>query len=210
MKLYSKNMMLEGKHPYAPGTILFQGSNGASGQVTFYPGVYYVRAQGGGGGGGNNSYYNGGGGGSGAGFEGYIRFFTEMPNVLVSTGTGGARQTNGTATTLADILTLGGGLRGMENAIGKGGTLSWLNNNNESYQVVSATVSQNGYDGVIPPNSGTAVSGAHSVLTNSGGGLANAAATAPGAGGGGGYAWHSAGGAGMYGEALIRYEKLRP
>ena len=210
MQFYSKKLLQPEKQPYAPGTILFQGNNGASGSVDFYPGVYYIRAQGGGGGGGNNAYSNGGGGGSGAGFEGYIRFLAEMPGTLVTAGTGGAGQTAGTATSIAGVLTLGGGLRGLENSIGKGGTLSWVNNNGGLYSVVSATVQRDGYDGVIPPNSATAVSGGNSVLTNSGGGLANAAATAPGAGGGGGYAWHRAGGAGMYGEILISYERLRP
>lgn len=132
-----------------------------------------------------------------------------MLNITVTSGVGGGQQTAGTDSVIPYIMRLGGGNRGLENSIGTGGTLTFPGETSGKCKVTKTIIRKNGYNGVIPPNSGSAVSGANSVLTNSGGGLAHANATALGAGGGGGYAWNFSGGSGGGGEVLIRYEKLR-
>lgn len=195
---------------YKNGTVLCNLSNGASGTVNFYPGIYYIRAQGAGGGGGDNNFsYNGGGGGSGAGFEGYIKILKPVLNITVTTGTGGAGgngRYKGGDTVIPYLMRLVGGGGGYSNDPGIGGELQ-LPGLNSVFKIVKSIIQKNGNNGSVPPNDGNYTSGGNSVLTNSGGGKGSAAATAPGAGGGGGYAWHGSGKAGSYGECLIRYER---
>lgn len=193
---------------YVPGTVLCNINNGQTANVTFYPGIYYVRAQGGGGGGGNNVYAgNGQGGGSGAGFEGYLRVKKRII-INVTAGVGGAQKASGTATVIGDIWNLGGGLLGSSDGdalIANAGLYTF--NASDDWEIVSYTVASNGIAGVRQPGTGSVKSGGDSVLTGDGGGYGHASATSPGAGGGGGYQWNSGGGAGYYGECLICYSR---
>lgn len=56
----------EETNPYTPNEILCDINNGATKELEFYPGIYYIRGQGGGAGGGNNNYWSNGGGVAGA------------------------------------------------------------------------------------------------------------------------------------------------
>lgn len=190
---------------YEPDQVLCDLSNGQTAELTLYPGIYYVRAQGAGGGGGNYQYPygNGVGAGSGAGFEGYIRVKRKIVSEI-STGVGGTAAVKGGDTILSNIVTLGGGFAGWSNngsipAVGAaGGTIDW--EETDFFEIVSETVNSDGI-------TATRNVGANSVLTNSGGGSAGGgSATAPGAGGGGNSNVGGHGGVGGYGECLIRYE----
>ena len=199
--------------PYKPGEVLCNISNGHSKVIYLYPGIYYIRAQGAGGGGGRNGYFgNGQGGGSGAGFEGYLRVKANVGEVTCTTGVGGteAYQGNpGTDTFVGSIMTLGGGKGGAgENKehVANAGELTI--NSSDKWEILSYTVKSKGNQGLEATSSGDFVSGGNSVLTKSGGGKGHAAATAPGAGGGGGYQWNIEGGAGSYGECLIKFVKI--
>lgn len=199
----------EETNPYTPNEILCDINNGATKELEFYPGIYYIRGQGAGAGGGRNGYYgNGQGGGSGAGFEGYIQIKKYIKTTVIA-GIGGLEAYNGnpgTDTKIDNILILGGGRGGIgENGtnIDNAGVLSFIENT--VYEIINPIISSNGNIGLEATSSGSFVSGGNSILTNSGGGLGNSDATAPGAGGGGGYQWHTNGGNGMYGELLIKY-----
>lgn len=194
---------------YKANYVLCDLSGVASATKTLYPGFYIVRAQGAGGGGGRNGYFgNGQGGGSGAGFEGKLRVWRKIP-VAVSTGAGGAQQATGTNTIIGDIWTLGAGLQGSsDNAALIANAGSYTFNSSANWEIVSYRVARNGEQGLKAKSSADFVSGANSVLTNSGGGKGTADATAPGAGGGAGYEWHYDGGTGGVGECLIKFISL--
>lgn len=199
--------------PYKIGEVLCNISNGQNATVHLYQGVYYIRAQGAGGGGGRNGYFgNGQGGGSGAGFEGYIYVKRDLGTVSVSAGVGGTEAYNGnpgTNTFVGSIMTLGGGNGGAGESnehIANAGILTI--NPSDHWEILSYTVKSNGNQGLEATSSGDFVSGGNSVLTNSGGGKGHASATAPGAGGGGGYQWNIEGGAGGYGECLVKFVKI--
>lgn len=199
--------------PYKIDEVLCNISNGASKVIYLYPGIYYIRAQGAGGGGGRNGYFgNGQGGGSGAGFEGYLRIKRNVGEVTCTTGVGGTEAYHGNPggnTQIGGIMTLGGGLGGAgenkEHIVNEG--IYTFNSNPGAWEIVLSTVARDGNRG-IESAPGNFKSGGDSVLTNSGGGLGHANATAPGAGGGGGYQWNINGGAGSYGECLIKFVKF--
>lgn len=199
--------------PYKIGEVLCNINNGQTATVHLYPGVYYIRAQGAGGGGGCNGYFgNGQGGGSGAGFEGYLRIKGNVGKVTCTAGVGGTEAYDGnpgTNTFIGSIMTLGGGKGGAgENKehVANAGIYTFKSSNN--WEIISSTVARKGNQGLEATADGNFVSGGNSVLTNSGGGKGHAAATAPGAGGGGGYQWNLEGGAGGYGECLIKFVKF--
>lgn len=200
---------------YTPGTILFNGSNGASSTLQLKKGVYFVRGQGAGAGGGNCGYYGtGGGGGSGAGFEGNIYMPTNQNNINCYAGI--AEEENrkdGEASYIGGLMNMGGGLiGGTDNGVaGEGGTLTI----SAQIQVISSRVCSNGNPGNQTTGSSNTKGGANSVLTNSGAGIANGSfaercASAPGAGGAGGRQWDANGGYGKYGELKIQYLKPKP
>lgn len=202
---------------YRIGQILCDISNGKTTEVTFYPGIYYIRAQGAGGGGGRNGYFgNGQGGGSGAGFEGYLRIKANIGKVICTTGVGGTEAYHGNPggnTQIGGIMTLGGGLGGAgenkEHIANEG--LYTFNSNPGAWEIVSSTVARNGNRGIEAKPNASFKSGGNSVLTNSGAGPtsdSNKNASAPGAGGGGGWQWNSNGGNGSYGECLIKFVTL--
>ena len=194
---------------YEPDQVLCDLSNGQTATLTFYPGIYYIRAQGAGGGGGNYAYPfgNGNGGGSGAGFEGYIYVSKEFPSG-VTTGVGGDSASAGVNTQINGVMLLGAGQAGPTTSggtvdpSGVPGTITIDSNNlNNLFTIISTTVNQDG-------NYGSRAIGGNSVLTNSGAGQGGGgAATAPGAGGGGTSSIGGKGGPGGYGECLIRYER---
>ena len=194
---------------YEPNAVLCNINNGASASVVFKKGVYYIRGQGGGGGGGNYGYpyFNGNGGGSGAGFEGYIVVTKEFSS-SVTTGASVSNSTDGIATVISNLVTLGGGDKGPQTSYdtvdpaGAGGIISFVSSSN--FYILSATVNSNG-------NAGSRAIGGNSILTNSGGGAGGGgAATAPGAGGGGTSSIGGVGGIGGYGECLIKYIRYEP
>lgn len=196
------------KGKYKKGTVLCNLSNGQTAKLTLYPGIYYIRAQGGGGGGGDGSFANGCGGGSGAGFVGTIRIKRTI-NVDVYAGLAGARRANGENTYIGSLIVCGGGIAGLTASSAapyNGGTLT--TDYDDIIEELEIEIKSNGLQGIYASTSSSHISGANSVLTNSGGGRSNGnrAATAPGAGGGGGTG-AGRGGAGYYGECLIRYEK---
>ena len=194
-----------GKPFYEKNQVIFDGQDGDAVNLTFVKGFYYVRGQGAGGGGGNNNYWhNGVGGGSGAGFEGYLYFAEKIENVSVITGKGGTNSTAGGDTSIADIMVLGGGKRGLPAAGGEGG--EFLFAADPSLAVISkAIIQSNGVNGVGAPSNAEGFSGGNSVLTGDGGGQNSSNATKPGAGGGGQWQWGGAGGLGMFGELKIIY-----
>lgn len=206
MTIVGKINRLGGEHPaYPRDTLLYSGVYGDTALVNFKKGLYYIRGQGGGGGGGRNSFGNGGGGGSAAGFEGLV-YLTKSCTLKVGAGVGGTQQVNGTDTYITGLMIMGGGGRGLENVIGIGGIL----NISPEVRVISSIISSNGTNGRMAQTDGGFISGAHSVLTNTGGGRGESSATAPGAGGGGGYQWHQSGGTGGGGELIIQYIKAKP
>lgn len=192
---------------YKIGQILCNISNGETTEVIFYPGIYYIRAQGAGGKGGNwgYPYSNGNGAPSGAGFEGYIRFAEQFVS-KISTGVGGTVSAPaGTATEISNIMTLGGGSGGpqtfIENICPAGTPGKITIENNSSFSIVESIISSDG-------NAGCNHDGGNSVLTGDGAGSGTDAATKPGAGGGGTYAIGGVGGAGGAGECLIKFSSL--
>lgn len=201
--------MAAAKSPYKKGEVLFDGKDGDSATVCLYKGYYYVRGQGPGGPGGYNSYSaNGGGGASGAGFEGYVYVSENFKEVEVYAG---KAATTIEDTYIKDLLILGGGKGGGNGSGGKGGVLTFVNE--ALLKIAKAIIAKNGYNGLSV--SSNSAPGANSVLTEDGGGRAGGGgatarkATKPGAGGAGGIQWDPAGGPGMYGELLIRYEGSR-
>lgn len=198
---------------YKIGEVLCNISNGQTATVHLYPGVYYIRAQGAGGGGGRNGYFgNGQGGGSGAGFEGYLRIKGNVGKVTCTSGVGGLEAYHGnpgTDTVIGQLMTLGAGGGGAgENTEHYANAGILTINPSDHWEILSYTVKRNGNQGLEATSSGDFVSGGNSVLTNSGGGKGHANATAPGAGGGGGYQWNIEGGAGSYGECLVKFVKF--
>ncbi len=200
---------------YFPGTILFDGKNGASANISLKKGTYYIRAQGAGAGGGNSGAYGiGGGGGSGAGFDGNIYINNNQENIICYAGIAEqANRKNGEASYIGDLITLGGGfVGGSDNGkAGSGGTLTISNNIN----IISYDIKSNGNPGNPTINGSATKAGGNSVITNTGGGIykgtfAERCATAPGAGGAGGKQWDLNGGYGMYGEVKIQYLKPKP
>lgn len=198
---------------YKIGEVLCNIQNGQTATVHLYPGVYYIRAQGAGGGGGRCGYYgHGQGGGSGAGFEGYLRVKADVGKVTCTAGVGGTEAYDGnpgTDTFIGSIMTLGGGKGGAgENKehVANAGIYTFRSSN--KWEIISSTVARNGNQGLEAPVEGDFVSGGNSVLTNSGGGKGRADATAPGAGGGGGYRFNINGGAGSYGECLVKFVRI--
>lgn len=197
---------------YRINQILCNISNGKTAKVTFYPGIYYIRAQGAGGGGGNGNYWsNGGGGGSGAGFEGYIRVSQEFSST-VTTGVGGANSSAGADTVISGVMTLGGGKGGASGEAGAGGIYDLDKSGNSS--VTKSIILSNGNAGLFS-NAGSPddrCRGGMSVLTGDGAGTGGSKesvkATKPGAGGGGQIQWGAAGGTGSYGECLIKFISL--
>lgn len=193
------------KGRYKKGTILCNLSNGQSATITFYPGIYYIRAQGAGGSGGITGYWNPGqGGGSGAGFTGYIKIKKTIKNVGVSAGaaTAAGYTLKGGDTIIGNIMSLGGGLGGIGNdgaQANNGGKYTF--NQSNDWEIVSSSVAEDG----LKAGYGQ---GSNSVLTNSGGGPANNPATASGAGSGGGTGFGSKASASGMGECLIRYDGL--
>lgn len=196
--------------PYKIDEVLCNLSNGQKATVHLYPGVYYIRAQGAGGGGGRNGYFgNGQGGGSGAGFRGYLRIKGNVVKVTCIAGAGGTEAYNGNPggnTQIGGIIKLGGGLGGAGETnehIANAGKYTFKSSAN--WEIISYAIARDGKQGLEATSDGKFVSGANSVLTNSGGGRGHAAATAPGAGGGGGFQWNIEGGNGGGGECLIRF-----
>ena len=193
------------KGKYKKGTVLCNLSNGQSATITFYPGIYYIRAQGAGGSGGITGYWNSGqGGGSGAGFTGYIKIKKTIKNVGVSAGaaTAAGYTLKGGDTIIGNIMSLGGGLGGIGNdgaQANNGGKYTF--NQSNDWEIVSSSVAEDG----LKAGYGQ---GSNSVLTNSGGGPANNPATASGAGSGGGTGFGSKASASGMGECLIRYDGL--
>ncbi len=200
---------------YVPGTVLFDGSSGASAALSLKKGLYYIRAQGAGAGGGNCGYYGtGGGGGSGAGFEGNIYISTNQNNINCYAGIAEeANRKNGEASYIGELMNFGGGtVGGSDNPTpGSGGILTI----SEDIKIISYQVKSDGNPGNKTTGSNNTRGGADSVLTNSGAGIAGGSfaercASAPGAGGAGGKPWDSNGGYGKYGELKIQYLKPKP
>ena len=141
-----------------------------------------------------------------------MRIKGNVGKVTVKAGVGGKEAYDGnpgTDTFIGSIMTLGGGKGGAgENKehVANAGIYTFKSSNN--WEIISSTVAQKGNQGLEATSSGNFVSGGNSVLTNSGGGKGHANATAPGAGGGGGYQWNIEGGAGSYGECLIKFVKF--
>lgn len=192
---------------YQTNQILCNISNGKTAKVTFYPGIYYIRAQGAGGKGGNYGYpyFNGNGAPSGAGFEGYIRITKQIVSE-VSAGVGGTDSAPaGTDTVISNIMILGGGSAGPQTGYGTvcpAGTPGKITiKTNSSFSVVKSIISSDG-------NAGCNHDGGNSVLTGDGAGSGTGAATKPGAGGGGTSSIGGVGGAGGIGECLIKFISL--
>lgn len=192
---------------YKIGQILCNISNGKTTEVIFYPGIYYIRAQGAGGKGGNYGYpfFNGNGAPSGAGFEGYIRITKQIVSRISAGVRGTASAPAGTATEISNIMTLGGGSAGPQtgyNTVCPAGTPGKITiKNNSSFFVVESIISSDG-------NVGCAHDGGNSVLTGDGAGSGTGAATKPGAGGGGTSSIGGQGGDGGVGECLIKFISL--
>lgn len=196
------------KSPYDPETVLCNISNGETAEITFYPGIYYIRAQGAGSGGGRASFSEHGfGGSSGAAFEGTIKILKNI-EVVVATGVGGKAGATGyeggkagTPTTISEIMNLGGAGGSSYVTPGAGGIFEFIADSFTAV-ILEVTKQKDGYKG-IRATSYEMISGANSALTDTGGGLSKRPATAPGAGGGGGY--QNSAGDGSYGECLIKF-----
>lgn len=192
---------------YRIGQILCDISNGETTEVTFYPGIYYIRAQGAGGKGGNYGYpyFHGNGAPSGAGFEGYIRITKQIVSKISAGVRGTASAPAGTATVISNIMTLGGGSAGPQtgyNTVCPAGTPGKITiETNSSFSVVESIISSDG-------NAGCGHAGGNSVLTGDGAGSGTDAATKPGAGGGGTSSIGGTGGVGGVGECLIKFISL--
>lgn len=192
---------------YRTNQILCDISNGETTEVTFYPGIYYIRAQGAGGKGGNYGYpyTNGNGAPSGAGFEGYIRITKQIVSEISAGVRGTASAPAGTATVISNIMTLGGGSAGPQtvfNTVCPAGTPGKITiETNSSFSVVESIISSDG-------NAGCGHVGGNSVLTGDGAGSGTEDATKPGAGGGGTSSIGGIGGAGGGGECLIKFISL--
>lgn len=200
--------------PYKPDEVLCNLSNGQSADVTFYPGVYYIEAQGAGGSGGCYGIFGwgrGNGGGSGAGFKGKIRiYYKTVLNIstgvkgVVPSGSGGGGGAGGD-TVISHIMLCGGGPGGTGGeAVSRvaGGKLTVYKNSN--YAIIEQEYLGDGN----PTNPDEIRTGGNSVITNDGGGLPGANATSNGAGGGGYPGYGINGGAGGAGSCLIKF--VRP
>lgn len=192
---------------YKIGQILCNIFNGETTKVIFYPGIYYIRAQGAGGKGGDYGYpfTNGNGAPSGAGFEGYIRFNKKIVS-NITTGVGGtASAPDGTATELSNIMTIGGGSAGPQtgyNTVCPAGTPGKITIKNDPFfYVVKPIIYSDGAAGCHHD-------GGKSVLTWDGAGSGSGAATKPGAGGGGTSSIGGKGGDGGVGECLVKFISL--
>lgn len=193
---------------YKPGQVLCDLSNGETAEITLYPGIYYIEAQGAGGTGGTYGDFGwgrGGGGGGGAGFKGLIRVKkTMMVNISTAvTTTHGKWGATGAPTTISDMMSCGGGHAGSSGSdtnYANGGLLTVYESSN--YDIIQADYI--GYGNPVKLASGARYGG-DSVITNDGGGLPSGNATSNGAGGGGYNGSGLNGGTGGEGSCLIKY-----
>lgn len=167
---------------YKPDEILCDISKGQIKEVVFYPGVYYIEAQGAGGDGGNYAYpYGQGyGGGSGAGCKIYVRIIKSFTATITS---GAVGTTKGGDTIIPNIATLGGGYKGKTVQ----GSPSGLTDNGGAHTKEEEIFYKLLSGDIVDGNPGNAWTGGNSVITNSGGAGWNTSATVLGAGGGGSY-----------------------
>lgn len=195
---------------YDPQQILVNISNGQTANVIFYPGIYYVEAQGAGGSGGQYGVFGwgrGAGGGSGAGFKGYIRvkktINSNITTAVTTPRAGGSAShgTTGGSTTISDMFLCAGGQGGIgadRSTFVNGGLITVYES--PDFDIIQADYLGNGN----PTDLTDLRRGGDSVITNDGGGR-DSDATSPGAGGCGFDGAGLNGGAGGAGSCLIKY-----
>ena len=200
---------------FKPDEVLCDLSNGETAEITLYPGVYYIEAQGAGGSGGQYGTFGWGrgtGGGSAAGFKGLIRIkktITTTISTAVETIRSGGSTTEGKTgnpTTLTNMFTFNGGQAGWGGDEGfssyqlrNGGLITVIEN--DDFDIIQADYLGNGNPTDFEVSRRK---GGDSVITNDGGGL-NTNATSPGAGGCGYSGSGVNGGNGGEGTCLIKY-----
>ena len=133
---------------YEPDQVLCDLSNGQTAELTLYPGVYYIEAQGAGGSGGTYGDFTwgrGSGGGSGAGFKGLIRVKKTITcNISTAVAVASGKwSVKGNPTEIENMfLCDGGGGGNTGEALAVGGELTVIENDN--YEILSSEYRGNG------------------------------------------------------------------